>query len=91
MVCKKAVIRNSAGIHVRPSGIILQSIKGFPGVVRLKTNEMDIELRSVLELIAMGLKKGDAVSVSVSGQGEEQMCLSLIQLLENRFDFLPHS
>ena len=89
MVTKRAVIQNKAGIHVRPSGVIMQAVNGYGGVVRLRTETMETPLDSVMSLIALGLFPGDWVEVSVAGPDEERMCETLVALFEKHFDFPP--
>ena len=85
----KARIKNSAGIHVRPSGVIMKAFIDYPGKIVLTAKGSKTELRSTLGLIALGLQENDTVSVIVEGPEDEALCAELIALLEKRFDF-PH-
>ncbi len=91
MVTKRAVVQNRAGIHVRPSGVIMQAIQGYPGQVSLRTETSETALDSVMSLIALGLFPGDWVEVTVSGPDEAQMCDTLAALFEKHFDFPPRT
>lgn len=84
-----AVVRNSAGIHVRPSGVISEKFIDYTGRISLRANGMEIELQSVVGLIALGLQQGDEVEVSVEGPDDENICAELVLLLETEFDFPP--
>ena len=50
---------------------------------------MEIELRSVVGIIALGLQQGDEVDVSVEGPDDNNICAELVLLLESKFDFPP--
>lgn len=89
MVTKRAVVQNQAGIHVRPSGVIMQAASGYSGQISLRTASMETPLDSVMSLIALGLFPGDWVEVSVSGPDEAAMCDTLVGLFEKHFDFPP--
>lgn len=91
MVTKRAVVQNRAGIHIRPSGVIMQALQGYPGEVRLSTETAETKLDSVMSLIALGLFPGDWVEVSVSGPDEVEVCDRLVALFEKHFDFPPKS
>lgn len=84
-----ATVKNSAGIHVRPSGVIQEAFKNYPGKITLSAKGREVELRSVLGLIALGLQEGDTVAVTVEGPADGVICTELIALLEKRFDFQP--
>ncbi len=89
MVKKHAVIRNSAGIHVRPSGIIFGQIKDYPGKIDIIFNGETHELNSIMVLLAMGLVKGSEIDIVVSGPDEEKQCTELCRLFEKEYDFPP--
>ncbi|MBN1685860.1 MAG: HPr family phosphocarrier protein [Spirochaetales bacterium] len=84
-------MRNAAGIHVRPAGVIAEAFCNYPGKITLEAHEMRIELRNVLGLLALGLKKGDTVKVRVEGPREKMVCSELAALLERNFDFPPRN
>ena len=67
MVKKKTVIKNNAGIHVRPSGIIIKEAAKHSCDVCVRAKGMDTDLTDYLGLIALGLCKGDTVEIEVNG------------------------
>ncbi len=89
MVSGKATVRNNAGIHVRPSGIIFASVRDYRGVVRIKSGGRGTDLSSVMGLIAMGLEKGSEVLIEVDGPDERRKLEELKALFERRYDFGP--
>ncbi len=82
-------MRNSAGIHVRPSGLIGKEFEDYPGNISLRAHDMETDLSNVLGIISLGLQKGDQVSVRVEGPDDEAVCARLIELLEKEYDFPP--
>ena len=82
-----AVIRNSAGIHLRPTGVIIEAFGEYPGKIVLESHGMKTELQSALGLLALGLRKDDVVKVGVEGPRAKAVCAELIKLLEKEFDF----
>lgn len=89
MIVKKATIKNSAGIHCRPSALIIKSAANYAGKIAVQSSHGTCDLRSVLDLISMGLEKGARITVSVNGPDEEAFCQKLIDLFETEFDFPP--
>ena len=81
------MIRNSAGIHLRPTGVIIDAFGEYPGKIALEAHGIKTELKSALGLLALGLRKDDLVKVGVEGPREKKVCAELIKLLEKKFDF----
>ncbi len=87
MVTKKATIKNSAGIHLRPSGLIMKAIEQYDGKVRLTNGRSQTEVDSIMSIIALGLCEGDSVSIEVEGPNEAEKAEELVELFETHFDF----
>ena len=85
-------IRNTAGIHCRPSGVILTTIKNeFPDH-RFQLTAADgtvTELDSILALISVGLSKGTSALLQVEGIDEDRAIKRIGDLFEFEFDFPP--
>lgn len=85
-------IRNNAGIHCRPSGVILTAIKNeFPDhqFQLLTADGGCTELDSILALISLALSKGTSVTLQVEGIDEEKAIKRIGDLFEFEFDFPP--
>ena len=82
-------IHNKAGIHCRPSSVILNTItQEFPGhKFTLVANGNTTELNSILALIAMGLVCGAQATLRVEGPDEEKALKRIGDLFEYEFDF----
>ena len=88
MQAKAAIVRNKAGIHCRPSSIILMEAEKHPGhqfAVEAKCGYST--LASVLDLLALSLREGDCITVKVTGPDESEICEKLTTLFEKEFDF----
>lgn len=89
MTKNKAVIKNNAGIHVRPSGVIIGEIGTYAGKIVLTVNNNSVELNSVMSLLTLGMMKDDEVGIEVTGNGEEKICSLVKELMERIYDFPP--
>jgi len=89
MVAKgKAKVYNEAGIHCRPSTHIIKTVQDYPGRMRLiHPGEGECELRSMLDLMMLGLVCGTEVEIEVEGPDEEAQLRKLIELVETQYDF----
>ena len=85
-------VRNKAGIHCRPSGVILNTIKNeFPDhfieVVNPSGNRL--EINSMLALLTLELSCGTKALLRLEGVDEERALQKIGDLLEYEFDFPP--
>ena len=89
MVKTNAVIKNNAGIHVRPSGVILSEIGDYPEKIVITHNDTTVELNSVMSLLILGFMKDDKIEITVTGKDEENICSKTKDLFERIYDFPP--
>ncbi len=89
MVEETAVVQNQAGIHVRPSGVIIEEIGEYEGNVTAESNGFSVELNSVMGLLSLGLVQGDEVKIKVEGPDEEKVAAQVKELFERHYDFPP--
>ncbi|MBN1648699.1 MAG: HPr family phosphocarrier protein [Spirochaetales bacterium] len=94
MISRKVTVRNKAGIHVRPSTIILEAAQKYSADIKLRAKGIEAELSgpaAALSLLAMGLKHGDSAELQVSGPNEKKVCENMAGLLEKVYDFPPRT
>jgi len=89
MVEAKAVVQNEAGIHCRPSAILVKEGCAYEGEILVMAESGNCTLTSALELIMLGLEKGAEISIQVTGPHEEEEAKKLVELFETHFDFPP--
>lgn len=87
MVRRSAEIRNKAGIHVRPSGVIMNEISTFSGQISLKHGDTTVEISNIMALLSLGLVQGDRIEIIVEGGDEEAEADKLRELFQRNFDF----
>jgi len=85
----RAVIRNDAGIHCRPSAILVKEGMAYSGSISVEASSGSCDLTSAMELLMLALEKGTEVLVRVEGPEEEAVGRHLVELFETKFDFPP--
>lgn len=90
---RRVVIRNKAGIHCRPSGVILNAIRDeFPGYrFRLAAKGTEIELEGILDLLSLGLSRGAEAQLTAEGPDPDRALKRIGDLFEYEFDFPPRT
>lgn len=86
---KKVRICNKAGIHCRPSSMIIAEVEKFPGHEFCLTSEKGnvSNLGSILDLLSLGIQCGEEVTLTVKGPDEENAGKTIADLLAFEFDF----
>jgi len=87
MVEATATIRNSAGIHCRPSAAIVKGVGDYPGRLEISTANGTSDPRSIMGLLSLCLEVGTRVRIVVDGPDETATALRLVELLEMHYDF----
>ncbi len=85
----KATIRNEAGIHCRPSAILVKEGMAYDGEILVTAESGTCTLTSALECIMLGLEKNTEVTLQVTGPDEQAFGKKLVELFETHFDFPP--
>ncbi|WP_020612452.1 HPr family phosphocarrier protein [Sediminispirochaeta bajacaliforniensis] len=87
MVQRSAVIQNKAGIHVRPSGVIMNEVSPYEGKVILEKEDVEVELTSIMALLSLGLVQGDRITIRIEGPDENKTAEKLVELFQHNFDY----
>lgn len=87
MVETKAVIKNEAGIHCRPTAVITQEAAEVDAVITVLSPGGSCRLGSALDLMMLGLAEGTMITLQVEGPDEEQVAERFRELFETEFDF----
>ena len=78
------VIRDRAGIHARPAGFIVKEAKKYVSQTSFRMGEKRADAKKLTELMSMGIKYEDEITVEVSGDDEDAACAGLETVLKER-------
>lgn len=70
-------ITDEVGIHARPAGLLVKAAGQFAADIKIECNGKSADAKRLMALMALGVKKGDTVKVSVEGESEEEAAASL--------------
>ena len=84
-------IHNRAGIHCRPSGVILRAMRQeFPDhLFEITVDGETTEITGILELLSLSLHRGTEAILRVEGPDEDRAVDRIGDLFEYEFDFPP--
>lgn len=82
---KKVTIKNESGMHVRPAGQLVKAAHPFKSTIELEYKDSIVNIKSIVGIMSLGLKKGDEVTVSAVGEDEEAAVNAIVALIESGF------
>lgn len=82
---KKYIIGNSLGIHARPAAEIAKIAAQFKCDINLSSNGKNANAKSLLMIMAMGVKNGQELVVNTNGIDEDKAIDALDLLFSNNF------
>ena len=71
------------GIHARPASTIAQTASKFKSNVTFKSNEKQGNAKSVINLMALGVKKDAIVEIIVDGDDEHEAINAIKETMTN--------
>lgn len=75
-------ITDEVGIHARPAGLLVKEAGKFKSSVIVKANGKSADATRLMALMALGIKCGQQVEVSVDGDDEEEAFVSVKKFFE---------
>ncbi|SDO23437.1 phosphocarrier protein [Paenibacillus sp. yr247] len=86
MYSKTVTVLNEQGMHMRPAQLLADKAGQFTSNITLRSGEdEEIDVKSILGLLALGLEKGTSVTLTAEGEDEQQAVETLAQLFEQGF------
>ena len=76
------VIKDEAGIHARPAGMLAKEAKNFKSKITLVGNGRAADALRLMAVMSLGLKQGAEMTVRVEGEDEEQAAEAMKAFLE---------
>lgn len=71
-------ITDEVGIHARPAGVLAKKVKEYASKIVITKGEKSAEAQKLMAVMALGVKKGETVTVSIEGDDEET-CVAEIE------------
>lgn len=83
MLSKVLKITNPSGLHLRPAGVLSQTAMKFKCDVMLELGDKKIVAKSVLNVMAAGIKSGEEITLICDGEDEVSAMETLTQAIES--------
>ena len=74
-------VKDACGIHARPAGLLVKTVKGFASSATLEKDGKSCDMRKLMALMGMGVKQGETVTIKVEGDDEEAAAAAVQKFL----------
>ncbi|MGL4769043.1 MAG: HPr family phosphocarrier protein [Mycoplasmoidaceae bacterium] len=79
---KKYTIIDSIGIHARPASAIVNAASKFQSKIEIIQDENSANAKSIINLMALGVKCGSSIELNIIGPDEEDAFKSIESILK---------
>lgn len=83
MLKKEMVLRTENGLHSRAAATFVQHTNRFACDIFIQYGDSVIDAKSIMGIIAMGVKDGEVITLTFDGIDENKALDAIVQLLEN--------
>ena len=83
MVSKTLTVVNPSGLHLRPAGVLSQTSMKFKSDIIIECGEKRIIAKSVLNVMAAGVKTGTEITVICDGEDEAEALKTVTEAIES--------
>lgn len=70
-------IQEELGIHARPAGFLMKEARKYSSDIVLHANGKSADVKKLIALMSLAVKKGADVTVTAEGEDEEQAITGL--------------
>ena len=74
-------VKDACGIHARPAGLLVKTVKGFASSATLEKDGKSCDMRKLMALMGMGVKQGETVTIKVEGDDEDAAAAAVQKFL----------
>lgn len=70
------------GIHARPAGLLAKEALQYQSDITVKKGESYANMKGLFSLMALAVKNGDTITISISGKDETKAATGIREYLE---------
>ena len=77
------IITDSLGIHARPAGLLVKEAAKFGSEIKIAKGEKSSDVRRLFSVMGLGVKQGEEVTVTCSGEDEVKALAAMNKFFED--------
>jgi len=86
MVEKIVTVINRAGVHARPSALLVQTTKNFKCNIFFEKGSDRINAKSIMGIITLGAAYNTQLKIIADGEDEDAAINAITKLFETKFE-----
>lgn len=76
-------IKDEVGIHARPAGMLAKEAKNYKSEITIEKDGKSVNATRLMMLMGLGVKCGETVRVTISGEDEAQAARVIEEFFNN--------
>ncbi len=76
------IVTDCDGIHARPAGLLVKEAGKYQSDIILRLGEKEGDAKRIFSVMSLGVKCGQALTVTVAGEDEDVAAVALEQFLK---------
>lgn len=85
MIKRKIKIKNSAGLHARPSAALVKLASKFKSDFYIHMYGYRVNGKSILGVMTLAAEHGAELELELDGEDEKEALVAITELIENKF------
>lgn len=81
MVCAKTTVLHESGLHMRPAQKFVSAVANYPCKVIIKVGDKSVNGKSILSVMAAGIKRDTPIEICCDGPEEQQALVAALKVL----------
>ncbi len=84
MANKTFVIIDEAGMHARPTSIVVQEATKFKSEITIEFNGKNANLKSIMSVMALVIKNNQQITINAVGEDAEEALASIEKVMKEK-------
>ncbi len=81
MINKDILVKKEHGLHARPAAEFVKLASTFESEITLKYNDEEVDAKSIMSIMSLGISSGETLSISIDGPDKDQALSSITSFL----------
>lgn len=83
MIEKQYTILGTAGLHARPTSILVSAVSSFKSDITLEHVGKKVNLKSILGVMSLGVASGTTITIAADGEDEADAIAKVDAIMES--------
>lgn len=83
MICRKVIVINPTGLHLRPAGHLCNTAMKFKSLITFRRGDTTANAKSVLSVLGACVRAGDEIELICEGCDEGEALCAMVDAIES--------